>query len=90
MIAKCTVSNSRNQRRKTYLGNLRAIILSGVGGVKEVGTVQAKNQRRPKGAAIANTTGWTSSSLSPLLKLFLSVLELTADSASSRQPFEIH
>ena len=42
-----------------------------------VGSVQAKNQRRPKGASSANTTGWTSlsspslSSSSPSLSLSL-------------------
>ena len=40
-------------------------ILSSVSG-KVVGAVQAKNQRGPRGADKANTTGWTLSSLSLL------------------------
>ena len=40
-------------------------ILSSVS-VKVVGAVQAKNQRRPWGADIANTSGWALSSLSSL------------------------
>ena len=70
------LSTSDSKMSTTYLGNLLlAIIVSGVGGVKVVGTVQAKNQLRPKGAAMANTTQRTLSSLSPLLSL----LNLTAD-----------
>ena len=49
-------------------------ILSSVS-VKVVGAVQAKNQRGPRGADKASTTGWTSSSL-PSLELRLWIVFL--------------
>ena len=57
----------------TKMGKIQAIILSSVGMVRVVGAVQAKNQRRPKGASIANTTPWT---LSSLIRTWLSMVFL--------------